>query len=492
MKRIAGASIPAMILLLCMTAQVAFSAEVKQQRLNLTLKAVSFPEAIRQLFAGSKERYSVDPALRDLKVTANLKNTVREQAIKVVCGTAGVVYRVENGTYYFSPRPAAVTVSGDAPAPSPPRGSTKTEMVMLRFISAADAAALLNASPPDGLLSITATNSNALMIKGDQDSIDQATRMIRLFDVEDALPRSVRITLSLNVKSAGVARPIHLTAQSVGLEGSQMPLGISSSGGKSGSIVLEVKLTPTVGTDGSISLVGSGAIDCSIPHAGETVRLSRSLQVAIAVNPDTPTDIAAGASGDITEAAEFIVSVTAVVEKGRVAAPKGGPVSTLGTPAPGGAVVPAMAATRPDEAHRQAADTLLQQIWNAEQGQPTFEAIDAVVARYKASDEATQNAIAWLCLEHMKDEKREVYRRWPCCYVPARAKCMESVGRLIEVMLRDEAETMRAVAAEALGGLYTETRGTTKRDSLLQAARTDQSTWVRDTIARYIPSSSTN
>ena len=57
------------------TAQVAFSAEVKQQRLNLTLKAVSFPEAIRQLFAGSKERYSVDPALRDLKVTANLKNT---------------------------------------------------------------------------------------------------------------------------------------------------------------------------------------------------------------------------------------------------------------------------------------------------------------------------------------------------------------------------------------------------------------------------------
>jgi HEAT repeat protein len=140
----------------------------------------------------------------------------------------------------------------------------------------------------------------------------------------------------------------------------------------------------------------------------------------------------------------------------------------------------------PDDAHRKAADALLQQIWNAQPGQPKFDAIDAVVLEYKKSDAATQNAITWLCLTYMKDTSRGPLDRWPCCYVIGRSGYMQGVPDMIDVLLRDEIEAMRAVAAEALGGIYKATRNATIHDALLQAARTDTSKWVRDTIAKYL------
>jgi HEAT repeat protein len=141
----------------------------------------------------------------------------------------------------------------------------------------------------------------------------------------------------------------------------------------------------------------------------------------------------------------------------------------------------------PDDARRKAADALLQQIWSAQPGQPKFDAIDAVVKAYKASDAPTQHAIAWLCLTYMKDTTRGVLDRWPCCYVLTRGGYTKAVPDLIEVLLHNEVEAMRAVAAEALGGLYKDTASSAIRDALTQAARTDTSQWVRDTIARYIP-----
>ena len=155
-------------------------------------------------------------------------------------------------------------------------------------------------------------------------------------------------------------------------------------------------------------------------------------------------------------------------------------------PAPGSTSQYASPASQPDEAHRTAADALLARIWRAEPGQPKFDAIDAVVKTYKESDAATQNAIAWLCLTYMKDKSRGVLDRWPCCYVLTRAKYSQAVPDLIDVLLRDEVEAMRAVAAEALGGLYIDTRNTAIRDALMQSARTDKSKRVRDVIAKYL------
>jgi len=358
MKRFTAVS-PFVILLVLLTAQAGFSAQTNQQRLNLTLKDVSFPEAIRQIFSGSPDSYSVDVALNDLKVSATLKNIVRDQALKVVCRTAGVVYRVENGAYMFSPKPAVVSMPGEGsgypvdparlakPAvvsmpgegsvPVTMKGPAKVDLITLRYVSAGDAASLLNASPPDGLVSITATSVNTLMLKGDAEAIDQAREVIKLFDVEAALPRPVRVTLSLKASAAGLKNPINLSTQSVGPEGCQIPLGINSSSAQTYSYMLSATLTPTILPDGSISLTGSGAIDCSPPWGGPNAqRVSKSFDVAASVASGTPTVIASGSADSGTEKVEFTISATAVVEKGRVAMPKCGP-----SPSGGGGTVPA-------------------------------------------------------------------------------------------------------------------------------------------------------
>lgn len=143
----------------------------------------------------------------------------------------------------------------------------------------------------------------------------------------------------------------------------------------------------------------------------------------------------------------------------------------------------------PDQAHRQAADAILQKIWDAAPGQPKFDAISAVVDTYKASDAATQNAIVWLCLTYMKDTTRGVLDRWPCCYVLSSAGCRQAIPDLIEVLFKDDVEAMRAVAAEALGSLYLQTSNKTIREALLEAAHKDSSQRVRDTIAKYVDDS---
>jgi len=140
----------------------------------------------------------------------------------------------------------------------------------------------------------------------------------------------------------------------------------------------------------------------------------------------------------------------------------------------------------PDGVHRRSADALLRRIWSAEPGKPKFDAIDAVVEEYMRSDAATQHAVIWLCLTYIKDKGRTLPDRWPCCYVIDRSMYVQAMPDLIDVLLYDEAETMRAVAAEALGEMYKSTTSATIREALLRAAQLDKSKWVRDTIAKYV------
>lgn len=140
----------------------------------------------------------------------------------------------------------------------------------------------------------------------------------------------------------------------------------------------------------------------------------------------------------------------------------------------------------PDDSHRKAADALLQQIWDAQPGQPKFDAINAVVAKYNQSDKVTKDAIAWLCLTYMYDRSRGVLDRWPCEYMLSYAGYGPAAPHLIYVLHNDGVEAMRAVAAEALGGWYKSTGNTAMRDALIQSAKTDTSQWVRETIARYL------
>jgi hypothetical protein len=140
----------------------------------------------------------------------------------------------------------------------------------------------------------------------------------------------------------------------------------------------------------------------------------------------------------------------------------------------------------PDDAHRQAADAVLQQIWSAEPGKAKFDAIDAVVVKYNQSDADGKNAIVWLSRTYMRDKTRGPLDRWPCCYVLQRAKYQAAIPDLIGELSQDSVECMRAVAAEALGGFYKDTGSSAIKDALIRAARTDTSSWVRETIAKYL------
>lgn len=490
MKRFAAVS-ALVILLVLVAAPAAFSAVASEKRLNLNLKEVPFPEVIRQILSGSKDRYKVDLALYRLNVSATLKNVTRDEAIRVVTKTAGVVYSVRDGMIIFKPDSQVVNMQkapAQSPGPTAAKGPVKTDFITVQYISAGDAAALLNASPPDGLVMIMATSVNTLLIKGDAEAIAQAVKLIKLFDVEDALPHSVRVSLSIKISAAGLKDPIDLSTESVGPEGAPIPLSINSSSGQTDSLMLNVNLTPNVLNDGSISITGSGGIDCNLSGIGqEAQRLSKMFEVAASAASGTPTVIASGSTRNGEKWAEFAISATVTVEKGRVVMPKGGlspgAAGTLPVRAPQATSQLGGAANKPDETHRKAADAVLARIWLAEPGQPKFDAIEGVVEEYKQGDVGTRNAIAWLCLTYMKDKGRDLQRRWPCCYVISRCGYEQGTPDLIEVLMHDPQEIMRAVAAEALGGI---SDNPTARDALVQANLKETSTRVRDVISKYL------
>ncbi len=479
MKRLSAASILA-FLLIALTAQAALGAETSSKRLNLNLKQVPFPEVIRQIFSGSDYSYSVDPALNDLRVSATLKNVTRDQAIRVVTKTAGVVYAMENNAYTFRPDPQTVGVrsaSDRPPYSAPPKGPAKIDVITLRYVSSGDAAALLSASPPDGLLSVTATSVNTLMIKGDASAIDQVKNVVKLFDVEAALPRAVHLTLNVEITATGLAKPITLSTESVGTEGNPVPLDINSSQ-TANSMMVSAKLTPNVLPDGSISVTGNGAVDCTVASQ----RISKAFEAAASATAGVKTVIASGSTDSGAEKMDFVASVTVTVDKGRIVLPRGqSPAPTL---RPTTMSPPANAAAAPsDDIHRQAADAILQQIWDAEPGKATFDAIDAVAGKYRQADLATQNAIASACVAYMKDTSRDLPKRWPCCYVISRCGYKAGTSELIGLLQNDGSEIIRAVAAEALGGISSEAAA---RDALVQAAHVETSTRVREVLAKYL------
>lgn len=484
MKRLSAASILAIVLIAAF-AHAAVGAEANTKRLNLNLKQVPFPEVIRQIFSGSNESFSVDPALNDLRVSATLKNVTRDQAIRVVTKTAGVVYAMDNSAYTFKPDPQTVSIR-KAPVRTTvgPTGPARIDVISLRYISAGDAAALLTASPPDGLLSVTATNVNTLMVKGDADAIAQVKNVVKLFDVEAALPHSVHVVLTIEITAASLSKPTKLSTESVGTEGNPVPLQINSSQAAD-SIMVDVKLTPTVLPDGSISLTGSGAIDCDLSAAVPvSQRITKSFEVAASTTAGLKTIIASGSNDTAIDKTEFVVSVTVTIDKGRVVASRGSaPIVGSANETKPAIIQGAPVASALDDIQRKAVDTLLKQIWDAEAGQPKFDAIDAVVGKYKASDLAMQSAIGSMCVAYMKDTSRDMQDRWPCCYVVSRSGYKPGVADLIDLLNNDGSEIIRAVAAEALGGISNQPDA---RNALAQAARTDTSTRVREVIARYL------
>ncbi|MDO8587442.1 MAG: peptidoglycan DD-metalloendopeptidase family protein [Armatimonadota bacterium] len=163
--------------------------------------------------------------------------------------------------------------------------------------------------------------------------------------------------------------------------------------------------------------------------------------------------------------------------------PAAGPAPSASPPAAQSTAKPAEPLKAPDAAKRRWARALLEKVQNAERGATQFAAINALAKKAGESNAVDRNAILWVAIATMKDTRLPAPDRWPCCYVVGSSGDKRGVPYLIQALLHDELDIMRSVAAEALGGLPTNTEA---YDALRQAAQKDPSQMVRDVIAKYL------
>ncbi|MEN6371125.1 MAG: peptidoglycan DD-metalloendopeptidase family protein [Armatimonadota bacterium] len=138
---------------------------------------------------------------------------------------------------------------------------------------------------------------------------------------------------------------------------------------------------------------------------------------------------------------------------------------------------------KPDETQLKAAETLLDQVIHAEHGAPQFAAINEAVRKIKEMDVESRSAILSLARARMNDKSFDVGLRWPFCYVISRSGDEEGVSDLIQLLLQDESQVMRSVAAEALGGLR---NNPAAREAMLQSAGKETNPQVREVLNRYL------
>lgn len=346
MKRIGMLS-----LLLCLMMFVAGDAygqyPSSEKMVSIEAKDMPLNEVIDILFRDSGHSYSIDQSITDLKVTANLQNVSFEEALKIVVRASGLVYRMDGSTISISPKPVINQASME---PVPAGQPSVTEVVTLKQkqISSGDIASVI--SKP-GKVSVTTIGSDKLIITGSREDVDEALKLVKALDMDGSLARPIRIKLEAKVTSPSLKEPAILTTESVGAEGSSIPLNanaetmipynvtvttITDKGPVQNTIQqflkvvggLFVNITPKLSEDGRISLSGSGKLahtflgekksDQTVP---EQVNFNKDFEVAISVPQGKPTIIATASSNLDKHIAKVEITATAVVEEGKVFAP---------------------------------------------------------------------------------------------------------------------------------------------------------------------------
>ena len=131
---------------------------------------------------------------------------------------------------------------------------------------------------------------------------------------------------------------------------------------------------------------------------------------------------------------------------------------------------------------RTTVDEYLHKMDNPDPGSGRFDALNGLVQKVKEADPETRRFMLATLLEAMMDTSRNV-NRFQCCRVIRACKYEEGIPYLIEVLQKDRSEMMRSVAAEALAGFA---GNAAAHDALVEAARTETSTRVRETLAKHL------
>ena len=329
----------------CSTASGQYAAAPDQNKeplISIDFKDVPLSEALQTLFKATSLNYAVDPNINQLKVTAVFKAIPFDTALKSILKAAGATYRIDNGIYLIASRP---DVSSNSSPSMPSRssevssntGELKIEKISLAFLESGD---VINAVRLDGSVMIVSTGSDYIIIKGTESNIAATSKLIRLLDTPDALPRAVRIKLTLKATVTEQGKKSKLyeaTTESVGAEGVKMPLQIQAdkiaervidkkTQFSTNGMQISVYLTPVLASvalvgnaksfdDKIITLSGQGQIGGSFPFT-----FSKLFDVTVSAAPSERVVIAAGSANISSGKVEFQVTAVTTVEKGRVQA----------------------------------------------------------------------------------------------------------------------------------------------------------------------------
>ncbi len=137
----------------------------------------------------------------------------------------------------------------------------------------------------------------------------------------------------------------------------------------------------------------------------------------------------------------------------------------------------------PEEIRRTSMETFLEWMLHPQEGYGQFAAMNALAQKAKESDPAARERILSFVIRAMQDKSRPVYQRWQCCYVLSGSEDERVIPDLIQVLLHDESEVMRAVAVDALAQFPQNEKA---RNALLEAARQETNESVRETLSRNL------
>lgn len=112
----------------------------------------------------------------------------------------------------------------------------------------------------------------------------------------------------------------------------------------------------------------------------------------------------------------------------------------------------------------------------------TFAAMKALIEKAKRSDEVAREQMMAQIIAAMLNKQAPASQRWQCCYVISDSGYEPGIPYLVKVLSDERDETMRAVAAEALGKL---SKNKTAYDALVQSSQKETSEQVLQTIAKY-------
>ncbi len=308
---------------------------------------VPFAEAVDSILKDTSYGYSIDPAIaqQNLKVTASIKSSPVESALRNIAQAAGAQCRIEDNnvvikqlpslTYAqqntlgasYNPQYRSGMAANDSAASylssAAPPEPTQTATIELRHIE--PGAVLPLVSNIQGVQTARSLGKNQLMLTGRRDAIIEAERAVTQMDTADAYARPVRIRIEILLSKAD--KSYTCSTEEIGAEGSTIPVGldvsaVSSPEGPVGSIRMQGFVVPSIlksPVDGNdLSLSGQ----CRVYGTVFGMQFDKSFGFAASLKSgldSEPQTIASGSLSNSQEDFGFRVTAKAAIEKGRLA-----------------------------------------------------------------------------------------------------------------------------------------------------------------------------